>query len=60
MYKAKVSFSGVISMAAGETRADIKEDIAKDLLKAGYIVEVKPAVKGVKSANVNKKKGAKE
>lgn len=60
MYKAKISFSGAISMAAGETRADIKEDIAKDLLKAGYIVEVKPAAKSVKSASANKKKGAKE
>lgn len=40
MYKALVSFSGVVSMAAGEVR-DIDPSVAADLLKAGYIEEVK-------------------
>lgn len=45
MYKAKVSFSGVVSMSVGEV-ADIADvNIAKDLLRAGYIEEVKPAEK---------------
>lgn len=45
MYKAKVNFSGVVSMNVGEV-ADIADvNIAKDLLKAGYIEEVKPAEK---------------
>lgn len=40
MYKALISFSGAVSMTMGEIK-DIKdEDIAKDLIKAGYIEEV--------------------
>lgn len=42
MYKALVSFSGLISMAVGEIREITDESIVKDLLKAGYIEEVKP------------------
>ena len=59
-YKAKVSFSGAISMAAGEVKPITDADVAKDLLKAGYIEEIKPADKGAK-ASINKtdKKGAK-
>lgn len=37
MYRALISFSGVISMAKGETREIGDETIAKSLLKAGYI-----------------------
>lgn len=45
MYKAKVNFSGVVSMNVGEV-ADIADvNIAKDLLRAGYIEEIKPAEK---------------
>lgn len=40
MYKALVSFSGVLSMARGETRNIDDEKIAKDLLKSGYIEPV--------------------
>ena len=36
--KALVGFAGAVSMAAGETR-EIDEAIARDLLRAGYIVE---------------------
>lgn len=43
MYRAKVCFSGLISMKKGEAK-DIKDKkIVKDLLKSGYIEEVKPA-----------------
>lgn len=42
MYRAKIGFSGLISMKKNEVR-DIKDKkIVKDLLKAGYIEEVKP------------------
>lgn len=39
-YKAVVSLCGKISMARNEIREIEDEEIAKDLLKAGYIVEV--------------------
>ena len=60
-YKATVSFSGSVSMHAGEVKAIDNADIAKDLLKAGYIEEVKPADKTTAKATTNKteKKGAK-
>ena len=56
MYKAKVSFSGVVSMNVGEV-ADIADvNIAKDLLKAGYIEEVKPAEKAKPVKDTTNKK----
>lgn len=42
MYKALVSFTGLVSMAVGEVREISDSSIAKDLLKAKYIEEVKP------------------
>lgn len=68
MYRAVISFSGVISMAQGETREIGDENIAKSLLKAGYIepveiVEVietapkeKPKAKITKSNKTTKSK----
>lgn len=45
MYKALISFSGLISMSKGQV-AEIKDkEIIKDLLKAGYIEEVKTTKK---------------
>lgn len=41
MYKALISFSGLINMAAGEVREISDLAIAKDLIKAGYIMEMK-------------------
>ena len=41
MYKAKVGFSGLISMRKNEVREIKDKAIVKDLLKAGYIEEVK-------------------
>lgn len=40
MYKALVSFSGLINMTKGEVREIKDKEIIKDLLKAGYIEEV--------------------
>jgi hypothetical protein len=42
MHKALKSFSGAISMYEGETREIEDAAIVADLLKAGYIEEVKP------------------
>lgn len=42
MYKALKSFSGAISMHEGETREIDNAELVADLLKAGYIEEVKP------------------
>lgn len=42
MYKALVSFTGLITMRKNEVKEIKDKKIVKDLLKAGYIVEVKP------------------
>lgn len=42
MHKALKSFSGTISMHEGETREIDNAELVTDLLKAGYIEEVKP------------------
>lgn len=45
MYKALKTFTGQVKMKKGEVR-DLKDKaVAKDLLRAGYIEEVKPAAK---------------
>lgn len=41
MYRALVSFSGVVSMSLNEEREINDKNLIKDLLKAGYIEEVK-------------------
>ena len=46
MHKALKSFSGAISMCEGETREIKDAAIVADLLRAGYIEEVKPTPKG--------------
>lgn len=40
-YRALLSFSGLISMSMGDVREIADKDIANDLLKAGYIEELK-------------------
>ena len=42
MYRAKVGFSGLISMKKNEVKQIKDKAIIKDLLKAGYIEEIKP------------------
>lgn len=39
MYKATKSFFGIVSMVRGEVR-DLEPEIAKDLLKAGYVIDL--------------------
>lgn len=41
MYKALVSFTGLISMAMGEVGEISDPSVAKDLLRAGYVEEIK-------------------
>lgn len=50
MHKALKSFSGAISMCEGETREIKDADIVADLLRAGYIEEVKPKGRTKKTA----------
>jgi hypothetical protein len=42
MYRAVIGFSGLINMKKGEVKEIKDKALVKDLLKAGYIVEVKP------------------
>jgi len=43
--KALISFSGLISMYAGEERDITDKEVLNDLLSANYIEEVKPKIK---------------
>lgn len=54
MYRALVSFSGVISMALNEEREITDKNLIKDLLKAGYIEKVKTADKKKADAELPK------
>lgn len=40
MYKAEISFTGIISMTKGDVREISDVSLANDLLKAGYIKQV--------------------
>ena len=56
LYRAKVSFSGIVSMTMGEVKEITDSSIVKDLLSAGYIEEVKTEKKTRKETiNGNKK-----
>lgn len=46
MYRAKIGFSGLISMTKGEVKEIKNKALVKDLLKAGYIEEIKPTKSG--------------
>lgn len=56
-YRALVSFSGLISMSMGEVREIKDESIVNDLLKAGYIEELKEIKKDEDPGDVKIKKG---
>lgn len=60
MYKALVSFSGLVTATKGQ-EIEIKDiEIAKDLLKAGYIEEVKQTKKIEVAKEVTEKKSTKK
>lgn len=55
MYKALKSFSGAVSMRRGEVKAITDKTVVADLLRAGYIEEVKePAPKQPQKKTANK------
>ena len=56
-YKAIKSFGGIVSMHVGEIKEIADVNIAKDLLRAGYIEEIKPAEKA-KPKTTKTEKGA--
>ena len=61
MYKALISFSGKISMFKDQVREITDKELVKDLLKAGYIEEVKPTKKEeVKSTKKKEVKSTKK
>lgn len=55
MYKALVSFSGIISMAEGDVANITDEAVVKDLLRAGYIERIKDDAKPAEEAQPVKK-----
>lgn len=59
-YKALVSFSGVISMSAGQVREISDKALADDLVKAGYIVNLEDLKPQKPKPKTTKKKGAKK
>lgn len=59
VYKAMISFSGILSMAEGEVRDISDSSLAKELLRCGYIKEAekkKTTKKGKGKKNENKGK----
>lgn len=64
IYRALRSFSGVISMAAGEERELKDQYVIDDLLKAGYISPVRDASEDQgplkENEKAKKKRGAKK
>lgn len=56
MYKALKSFGGKISMKKGEVKDINDEDIANDLLNAGYIEKIKEETKEIKTKIINEVK----
>ena len=61
MYKALKSFSGKISMRKGEVRAITDKAVVADLIRAGYIEEVKkPKAEKTEQVKKPQKKTAKK
>jgi len=58
MYRANVSFTGKIKMAKGEVGEISDQALVKDLLRAGYIAEVKPENKNKGKGKKNEDQGA--
>ena len=54
-YRALRSFSGLVTMVKGEVREIADEEIVKDLLRAGYIVDLSEKPKAAKSSKPTKK-----
>ena len=55
--KAKVSFAGVVTMGAGEVRNITDKEVLTDLIKAGYVEEVKSSTPSKATEKKTNKKG---
>lgn len=58
MYKATRSFSGIVSMKKGDVREIKDDEVAKDLLRAGYVTEL--ADESKPKATASSKKASKK
>ena len=56
MYKATRTFGGIIRMRKGDVREIKDEEIAKDLLNAGYVIELADESKPKTSSKKSTKK----
>ncbi len=54
IYKAIKSFSGIISMKKGDEREIKDEDVAKDLLRAGFVIGLESEEKPKATASSKK------
>ena len=54
-YKATRSFSGIISMKKGDVRDITDAEVAKDLLRAGYVIELEESKPKTASKKSSKK-----
>lgn len=54
MYRAKLTFCGKVNMVRGEVR-DIPEDVASDLVKAGYIEDMEAKQKKAEKTTTAKR-----
>lgn len=59
-YRALKSFTGTLSMVKGEVREIEDANTVKDLLRAGYIVDLSEKQKIAKSSKPSKTKGGAE
>lgn len=59
-YRALKSFAGTLSMVKGEVRDIEDEEIVKDLIKSGFIVDLSEKQKIAKSSKPSKNKGGAE
>ena len=57
LYKATVSFSGIISMTGGEVREISDPSLIADLTKAGYIIPFEATTKKKDETKTTKRKG---
>lgn len=58
LYKAQKTFAGKVTMARGEVK-EVPEDVAKSLLKAGYIAALDGGKKAEAKAEAEEKTEAK-
>jgi len=58
MYKATRSFSGIVSMKKNDVKEINNEEVAKDLIRAGYVIELadesKPLTKATSKKSAKK------